>query len=198
MSLVRFDLSIVTVKRSFLVSQIVGCPVILSQFCSSPSISRPYGAGNFRLRFSDVCSRFWWELENKEIITSLTFSMNSKAFSSNSKLQQYLRNLRHSSRFKMFKGEELCQNQHFHGQCAQASKDVNFLITSHKNCSTRGFLTDVTCCQLVTNWFCFPSSPDVSLENMRTLGKTKPTVSLGIWHWVYNELRRSLWSHNFD
>ena len=30
MSLVRFDPSIVTVKQSFIVSQIVGCPVILS------------------------------------------------------------------------------------------------------------------------------------------------------------------------
>ena len=30
MSLVRFDPSIVTVKQSFIVSQIVGCPVNLS------------------------------------------------------------------------------------------------------------------------------------------------------------------------
>jgi len=36
------------------------------------------------------------------------------------------------------------------------------------------------------SWFCFPKSPDVSREgvegNIRTRGKTKPTVSRGISH----------------
>ena len=40
-----------------------------------------------------------------------------------------------------------------------------------------------------TSYFCFPSSPDVSLDfvsgNIRTLGKTKLTVSLGTIHQVY-------------
>ena len=42
-SLVRFDLSIVTFKQSFIVSQTVACPIILSlcsKFCVSPSMSR--------------------------------------------------------------------------------------------------------------------------------------------------------------
>ena len=38
MSLVRFDPSIVTVKQSFIVSQIVSCPVVLSSFVSLDSV----------------------------------------------------------------------------------------------------------------------------------------------------------------
>ena len=49
MSLVRFDPSIVTVKQSFIVSQTVACPVILSKLHEvllSLSMSRLYDAGN--------------------------------------------------------------------------------------------------------------------------------------------------------
>ena len=42
----------VTVKQSFIVSQIIGHPVILSlSVCFSPSISHLHGAGNFLLQF---------------------------------------------------------------------------------------------------------------------------------------------------
>ena len=41
-----------------------------------------------------------------------------------------------------------------------------------------------------TSQFCFPSSPDVSLDfvsgNTRTLGKTELTVYLGTIHYVYS------------
>ena len=58
MSLVHFDLSIVTVKQLFIVGQIVSCPVVLSKLvCLIPSISCLYGAGNCWLPFSGVCSK---------------------------------------------------------------------------------------------------------------------------------------------
>ena len=47
----RFDPSIVTVKQSSIVSQIVSSPVVLSSyFCLISSRSRLYGAGNCWLR----------------------------------------------------------------------------------------------------------------------------------------------------
>ena len=52
MSLVRFDPSTVTVKQSFIVSQIVICPVVLSWLVlldSVNNISRLYGPSRFEV-----------------------------------------------------------------------------------------------------------------------------------------------------
>ena len=51
MSLVRFDPSTVTVKQSFIVSQIVICPVVLSWLVllDSVNISRLYGPSRFEV-----------------------------------------------------------------------------------------------------------------------------------------------------
>ena len=40
MLLVRFDPSIITVKQSFIVSQIVGCPIILSLLVLLDSVNK--------------------------------------------------------------------------------------------------------------------------------------------------------------
>ena len=61
MSLVRFDSSIVKVKQSFIVSQIVSCPVVLSYFvlldsvrcCSLIFLKKLYET-IFRCSFSDI------------------------------------------------------------------------------------------------------------------------------------------------
>ena len=42
MSLVRFDPSIVTVKQLFIVCQIIGCPVILSQLVLLESVNKSF------------------------------------------------------------------------------------------------------------------------------------------------------------
>ena len=60
MSLVHFDLSIVTVKQS-LILLLVKLPVVqslsCSQFCLILSVRHLYGAGNCWLPFSGVCSK---------------------------------------------------------------------------------------------------------------------------------------------
>ena len=57
MSLVHFDLSIVTVKQSFIVGQIQLSSHSCSYFCLILSISCLYGAGNCWLPFSGICSK---------------------------------------------------------------------------------------------------------------------------------------------
>ena len=58
MSLVRFDPSIVKVKQSFIVSQIVSCPVVLSYFVLLDSVRCcSFPEKNCMKQFLDAVSR---------------------------------------------------------------------------------------------------------------------------------------------
>ena len=61
MSLVRFDPSVVTIMQSFIVSQIVSCPVIISWLVLLDSVCKSFVrccCCCCWLRFSGVCSKF--------------------------------------------------------------------------------------------------------------------------------------------